>query len=195
MNDERRFDDVPPWGPGAASPRSPPARMRRAAAVCAALTGALGVAACGGTRYLEAVEVEPPAGARLRGETGPADPPAGQPLYRLEPAAGDAISFQVTVRSLVDEPVVVTGVRGDPGNNGVLIPERVEEAPATVAPGMRVTLTISGRAAGCEYDGQVTDLRYPRLQLSVGGEEAEQQVALDTQIELVAPRRGECGEG
>lgn len=90
---------------------------------------------------------------------------------------------------------MVTGVRDDPGNNGVLIPERVEEAPTTVVPGRPVTLTISGRAAGCEYDGQVTDLRYPWLLLSVGGKKTEQQLALATQIELIAPRRNECAEG
>lgn len=118
--------------------------MRRAILGAAALlAGAAVLAGCGGANHLKAVSVEPPAGSRVLGKTGrqrsSSDPPTGIPLYRLRPRAGNAISYAVTVRSSSDDPIVVTGVEGD------------------------------------------------------GGEETVEPVVLNAHVELIAPRRGECG--
>lgn len=98
----------------------------------------------------------------------------------------------MTVRSVVGEPVTVTGARGQPEDEGVLVAERVEGAPITVAARGMTTLRISGRVAGCAYDGQRIAVRAPRLELRTGDEAGERQVVLPARIELVAPRRGAC---
>lgn len=169
--------------------------MRRVGtAACLILAGAAMAAGCGSSdiRALAAVSVEPPAGADLVGETGPEDPPAGLPLSRLEPAVGSIVSYEVTVRSIVGVPVTVVGARGQPEDEGVLVGERVEGTPIVVAPRGTATLKISGRVAGCAYDGQLVAVYAPRLKLRTGGEEGEQQVVLPARIELVAPRREAC---
>jgi len=158
-------------------------------------------AGCGGSsvRDLEAVTLSPPAGAQAAGQTGTrrstADPPSGLPRFRLEPRAGDTVSYGLTVRSVVGEPVTVTGSRGQPDDEGVLVAERVLGAPVVVAPRGQATLRISGRIAGCAYDGQLVAVRPPRLRLRTADGEAEQQVVLPGRIELTAPRRGQCGSG
>ena len=156
----------------------------RAAPAAALLV--LALVGCGGDGPLELVSAERPAGAEAAGKNserqGDPDPDAGEPIFKLRPTEGDALSYKVTVRNTSSDTIEVTGVKADKERDGAFVPERVDGAPVKIEAGASAPVTIEGRVEGCRFGGQRVSLAGPELELDDDG---TQQFDLGLQVELL----------